>query len=344
MAPRGWGELMPLEKYGVLAGRVVDHRREAGTSSPHYEIRVVAAGVDYRLAVNVLSSVAPSELLYLVDEDFRHPLLDRLAAVPEGFTALPSAPDGLALDFVRGNLFDRTRMRTLPPDVAGPDNDLADVLDRVVTRADSDESARVFAFGDRFGPEDKPDKIFHFRPGNGIHDIHMNQGNDSGHVKDNGIWQDGALLVNFPGASRWVAVFLAFQSQSWVTDDAGHALVPPTPPAAPDGRAAVRIVAALVNPVGPAPEAETVTLVNTTPAAVDLAGWTLTDARSHSLPLPAVTLPAGDTVRVPLAPPVALGNRGGTISLFDADGRKSDGVSYTSADADEEGRTIVFRG
>jgi uncharacterized protein YukJ len=337
---------MSLKRYGVLAGRVVDHRREAGKSSPHYQIHLVAAGFDFRLAVNVLSSVAPSELLYLVDEDFRHPLLDRLAAVPDGFTALRSAPGDLALDFVRGNLFDRTRMRPLPPDVAGPDNDLADVFDRVVTRAENDASARLFAFGDRFGPEeDEPDEIFHFLPGNGIHEIHMNQGNDVKHVRDDGVWQDGALLADFPGASRWVAVFLAFQSQSWVTDDVtGHALVPPKPPAASDGHAAVRIVAALVNPVGPAPEAETVTLVNTTPAAVDLVGWTLTDARSHRFPLPAATVPAGETVRIGLAPPIALGNRGGTISLFDADGRKSDGVSYTSADADEEGRTIVFRG
>jgi uncharacterized protein YukJ len=336
---------MPLKKYGVLAGRVVDHRREAGKSSPHYQIHLVAAGVDFRLAVNVLSSVAPSELLYLVDEDFRHPLLDRLAAMPDGFTALRSAPGDIALDFVRGNLFDRTRMRPLPPDVTGPDNDLADVLDRVVARAENDENARLFAFGDRFGPEDgKPDKIFRFLPGNGIHDIHMNQGNDPRHVDDDGVWQDGALLANFPDAARWVAVFLAFQSQSWDTDDVtGHTRVP-IPPTSHDGLASVRIVAALVNPVGPAPEAETVTLVNTTQAAVDLAGWTLTDARSHRFPLPAATVQAGETVRLPLAPPVALGNSGGTISLFDTSGRKSDGVSYTSADAREEGRTIVFRG
>ena len=48
---------------------------------------------------------------------------------------------------------------------------------------------------------------------------------------------------------QWVGVFLAFQSQAWHTDDrTGHALAEP---AVPDRT--VRIVAALVNPTGPAP-------------------------------------------------------------------------------------------
>jgi hypothetical protein len=75
-----------------------------------------------------------------------------------------------------------------------------------------------------------------------------------------------------------VAIFLAFQSQAWPTNDqTGHAIPTPQPgqPGAPDHT--VRIVAALVNPVGPAPEAETVTLLNVTPEAVDLtAGPSLT--------------------------------------------------------------------
>ena len=39
------------------------------------------------------------------------------------------------------------------------------------------------------------DKIFGFLPGNGIHDIHMNQGNSSRFVRDDGVWQDGGLLM-----------------------------------------------------------------------------------------------------------------------------------------------------
>ena len=42
-----------------------------------------------------------------------------------------------------------------------------------------------------------------------------------------------------------------------------------------------------------------------------------------------------------LRPPVALGNKGGLITLLDAQGLKVDGVAYTAADA-PEGWTVVF--
>ena len=42
----------------------------------------------------------------------------------------------------------------------------------------SDEHAELYAFGQRWGPEaGNKDKIFGFLPGNGVHDIHMNQAN-----------------------------------------------------------------------------------------------------------------------------------------------------------------------
>lgn len=39
---------MPLKNYGVLAGRVLDTRAEGGSGAPHFQIRVGAAGVDFR--------------------------------------------------------------------------------------------------------------------------------------------------------------------------------------------------------------------------------------------------------------------------------------------------------
>ncbi|ONH58601.1 hypothetical protein CcI49_20420 [Frankia sp. CcI49] len=336
---------MPLKSYGVLAGRIRDHRREGGADSPHYQIEVDAAGTMFRVAVNVLSSQAPAELLYTASEAFAHPILPGLAALPDGFNPLDSTPGGLALDFIRGNLFDRTSLRALPSDKPGPDNDLADKLDHYVQRAEADSTARLYAFGERWGPEPTtPDKIFGFLPGNGVHDIHMNQGNSRQFTRDDGVWQDGGLLLAF--ADRWVAIFLAFQNQMWHTDDStGHTLVG-VPPAGPAGHPApgepdrqIRIIAALVNPLGPAPEAETVTLLNTTAEPVDLAGWSLLDRASHRARLTGPVLPAGDAVRIPVPAPVALGNSGGTITLVNADGLKVDGVAYTTA---PEGRTLTF--
>ncbi|GAA3115764.1 DUF2278 family protein [Streptomyces echinatus] len=337
---------MPLKNYGVLLARAVDTRREGARETPHYQIHLTDDhGTHYRAAVNVLSQEHPSELLYLVADDFRHPLTARLEGLPSGWNTLPAGPGGPNLDFVRGNLFDPAGMRTLPPDVAGPDNDLADLLDHYVRRAVDDPEARVYLFGARFGPEPAvKDKVFGFLPGNGVHDIHMNQGNSHRFRGDDGVWQDGGLLLHFPGQSRWVGIFLAFQSQSWHTDDTtGHTLddvdgTRPTPTARP-----VRIVAALVNPKGPAPEAETVTLLNASPDPVDLTGWRVVGRLGLGAPVPATApLAAGSCLTVPLGTDAQLGNHGGEITLLDAAGLKVHGVSYTGDEAAREGWTVVF--
>ncbi|MBP2329676.1 uncharacterized protein YukJ [Kibdelosporangium banguiense] len=333
---------MPLKSYGVLSGRVVNTRREGSTDTPHYQIEVVDDdAVHYRVAVNVRSQQMPSELLYHVADDFRHPITDALPEPGSGWTVLPSKPGGASLDFIRGNLFDPKTLRLLPPDLAGPDNDLADLFDHYVQRAQQDPNAHLYVFGERWGPENNvPDKIFGFRPGNGVHDIHMNQGNSAQFRRDNGVWQDGGLLIRFGGESRWVAMFLAFQSQSWHTDDrTGHAL-----DGEPDrsAREIVRIVGALVNPVGPAPETETVTLINASPAPVDLTGWQLVDRAKTASPIPSQTLAPGVTLKVELTNGMKLGNNGGAITLLDAKGIKIHGVSYTADQSHDEGWTVVF--
>ena len=336
---------MPLSSYGVLIGRAVDCRREGGTDTPHYQVRIDAAGTSYRIAVNVLSSESPSELLYLADDDFRHPVTSTVAGLGAGWHALPSRPGGAALDFIRGNLFSRPGMRTLPPDAAGPDNDLADFLDHYVKRAIADPSALVYAFGERWGPESgKQDKVFGFKPGNGVHDIHMNQGNSARFRGDDGVWQDGGLLLRLNG--RWVGIFLAFQSQAWHTDDStGHAIAAPTPEPKPepttDGTE-IRILAAMVNPLGGAPERETVLLLNASPRAIDLTGWKLADRMKQTCTLPPGPLAAGQALSVTLGNGVALGNKGGSITLLDRGGLKVAGVAYTAEQAREEGWTLTF--
>jgi hypothetical protein len=102
----------------------------------------------------------------------------------------------------------------------------------------------------------------------------------------------------------------------------------------------VLIVAALPNPAGADPGRETVTLLNASPARVDLAGWALTDAAGgrHTL---AGTIEAGDTLRVRLGAALQLANDGDTIALADAAGRIVGQVAY-QADHVRPGRTIGF--
>jgi uncharacterized protein YukJ len=334
---------MPLKSYGVLSGHVVDTRREGASDTPHYQIHLVdGAGVHYRAAVNVESQQAPSELLYLVVDDFRHPLTAALPAPGSGWTPLPPRPGGANLDYIRANVVDPAAMRPLPPEVSGPDNDLADLLDHYLRRAQGDPQVTAYVFGERWGPEDRRDKVFGFRPGNGVHDVHMNQGNSPQFRRDDGVWQDGGLLLHLGGEGRWVAVFLAFQSQAWHTDDStGHAF-DDTPPGPEIDAAPARIVAALVDPLGPAPEAETVTLINASPAPIDLTGWRIADRAKRSCPVPAGPLAAGATLVITTADGVTLGNGGGAVTLLDPRGRKVHGVSYPAGQARDEGWTVVF--
>src|SRR5262249_36941429 len=210
-------------------------------------------------------------------------------------------------------------------------------------------AARLYAVGQRWGPETIPDKIFGFRPGNGVHDIHMNQGNSQRFRQDDGVWQDGGLLLHYPARDQWVGIFLAFQSQAWHTDDqTGHTVgglpepgpAPVPGPGEPDG--ITRILAALGNPPGRAPEAETIPVLNASPQPDDVAGWSILDRAKHQMALPGGPMAPGDSLRVQVAAPVQLGNQGGQITLLNADGLKVDGVAYTQAQAAAEGWSIVF--
>jgi len=343
---------MPIAKYGLLVGRPL-HGVPGRGSNAHYQVHVVDDVTEYRIAVNVQSQMAPSEVEYLVDDDFRHPITASLRNRTPGFYRLGSQPTDGGLDYIRGNLFDPTRMRPLPMNLPGPDDDLNDQVDRVVQAAIAEEDALIYAFGQRWGPEDGTrDKIFGFLPGNGIHDIHMNQGNSGQFVNDDGVWQDGGLLFYFPSTDRWTAVFLKFQSQSWHTDDAtGHTIAtpppvtppgpqPPSPPAGdPDVR--VRIIAALINPTGGDQGKETVTLLNVADADQALAGWAIANRTKAKFKLTG-SIRAGGTLTVTLPIDVPLSNDGGLITLLDAKGLKVDGVSYTKAQVARQGWTVVF--
>jgi len=348
---------MPLKNYAVLKGRPVNNRLATG-SSPHYQVLVSENGTLHRIAINVRSQDG-SEVEFLVRSRFEHPITDQLKALPEGLHPTPNQPGGVALDFIRANLMQPWELKPLPLAAAGPDNDLNEKIDAYVQRAMSDEDAMIYAFGETWGPEeDRADRYFGFKPGRGIHDIHFNQGNPPGpFASQNGPWQDGGVIVEFPREQQWVAIFLKFQSQAWHSSDTdGSTVVPPDPDTpdsphtpvdrdcippfdVPDGL--VRIIAAYVNDVK-TPERETVTLLNTADVAVDLSGWQIKDKQKNAMTL-AGEIAAGATLVVVMQQPVALSNRGGIITLLNAQGIKVHGVSYTRQQAAQPGRTIPFQ-
>lgn len=341
---------MPLKHYSVLKGRPIAMRFGTG-QSPHYQIHIVADDADYRIAVNVQSADG-SMVEYLVRSRFVHPITDQLKALEEGLHPQPPNPSSITLDFIRGNLMQPQEMVPLPVTAPGPDNDLNEKLDQFVQRALSNENAMIYAFGETWGPETKADKYFGFRPGRGIHDIHMNQGNPIGKYSgDNGPRQDGGLVFEFPDQNQWAAIFLKFKTQAWHTDDkTGHPIagdpggdqtIPPDHVPTddkPDGL--VRIVGALVNATK-TPEREVVTLLNTADRDIDLTGWKLANKQPNTTALSG-KLAAGGVTQVVVQKPMELSNKGGIVSVLDNRGIKVHGVSYTKEQARTPGLTIAF--
>jgi uncharacterized protein YukJ len=191
-----------------------------------------AAGGPFTVAVNI-ESVDGSEVLYAIEEGFTPPDLAGLSALPMGMTALKSEAGGLALDYVRSTMngapmITKAQMTLLPKQGAQAKglSAEAEAIQRAKARAlenavvtllnmtIADKDGVIFAFGSAFADKGKVD---------GIHDIHMNQGNPANnHGGDNGVWQDGALLIHLPSKNTWTAVFIAFQTESWTTDSAGN--------------------------------------------------------------------------------------------------------------------------
>ena len=212
---------MPIANYSVLKGDPTNGQVVSGIST-HYQITVQGTGGPFTVAVNIQSQDG-SEVRYAVDHGFVPPAPAALLALPTGVTPLESAPCGLALDFVRETvngspLVDRASMNLLPTSFTAlhRHNDLHNEVVDLLNRAIADADGTIYAFGSAFSDSGRVD---------GIHDIHMNQGNPlNSHGQDNGIWQDGAVFVNLPAQNTWIAIFIAFQTQSWSTDDNGNPL------------------------------------------------------------------------------------------------------------------------
>ena len=119
----------------------------------------------------------------------------------------------------------------------------------------------------------------------------------------------------------------------------------PPPPGAPTRpplitAGDVLILAALPDPAGADRGHESVTVLNTTAAPVDLTGWALADAAGGRHHLTG-TIDAGAALPVHTGGAVQLGNRGDAIILLDSNGNTVDQVTY-QADQVRTGRTICF--
>ena len=341
---------MALTDYSLLRGKIDDfHAERDDDESPHFQLFVKFNSRVIRCAINVKSKQHPSQLAFHLNRRFEHPITTDLDNANEGFTLLPPS-SASGLDYIRSNLFHIEDVVALPHDAPGQEDDLQDIMLSLCQSAQS-AHADVFVFGEPFP--------------NGMHNVHMNQGNSGQFASDNGIFQDGGMLFHFPLTDHWTALFLAFQTQAIHTDDRGNPrpgsptlaeviaggdvepIVEPVDPVVIERESAVRIIAALVNPEGGENQPshtgrpESVTLFNYSPDAIPLDNWLL-QAKSGSRSLSGNTIAAGACLTIALGGNPPLGNKGGTISLLNHDGLKVHGVSYTKEQAQKEGWSIRF--
>jgi uncharacterized protein YukJ len=349
--------------YGILRGRVDVFKREDNFSTPHLQIRIVDdQDQAWRAAVNVLSGDQSLVIFHRVDPLQNHPILATLPQVAAGFTLLPSAssPASSALDYFRAPLFDWPTGVAVPQTGPGANDDLQDVLVTYLKQL-RDQNGELFVFGSKFpepGQPADPRPIDHeFHTVQGIHNVHMNQGNSASasFAKDNGVYQDGGLILKF--GTRYVGLFLRFQTQWLPTDNTTGYRSPGAKPIPAGGspatgggtgptsvtHPAVYIERALINPLGNDPGKEVVVLGNTTTVLVDLTGWSIVDKNNNAEVLHNVALPGGESRNVVLSGNGAqLGNKGGTITLKNVAGDQVHAVSYSKDDAGQDNIYIRF--
>jgi uncharacterized protein YukJ len=348
--------------YGALRAKLDRWKREdpapGSSKSPHLQVRVVdSQGKPWRIPVNVRSGDAIKSLVifHRADPLLSHPILDGLAALPSGLTDLnhQARSASNALDYSRAPLFDLATGIALPPAAPGQDDDLQDVVSRQLNDLKA-SSGELFAFGSHFhDPAPKPGIDTEFGTRDGMHDIHMNQGNaPHEHDEDNGVFNDGGLILRFP--DHVTGLFFRFKTQFLPTDAHGNRIpgvskeippaatpieVPPLPtPTDPNPTLpAVYIERALINPAGDDVAGEIVVIGNTTRTVVDLSGWKIVDKNNTADTLAGLTLPIGGSILVRLSGEGAqLSNKGGTIRLLNPAGFLVHAVSYSKVDAIED--------
>lgn len=238
---------MSLDKYGVLIGTKTKYFRDQPDDFGkfyHGNIEVLANNTTYRCAIDVDSQKTRVQWRIIEFDSSELKLISQLA---DGWHRLESNEYSGAIDYIRWKLmwvivriqffyFLKKRI-SIPPMIyharlkpfsksnvtsnsifkliildqqsfwrTGNNIDAIEQLESVINQGD-----KVFIFGQ------------FFNSGNGVHDIHQNQGDPLNipQSHDNGIWQDGATIVQKEDGS-FVGFFNKFETQSFYTDNLGH--------------------------------------------------------------------------------------------------------------------------
>lgn len=214
---------MSIKNYGVLKSKVLINEGELVSKRHRKHYNLITQGTSKRLEVNIdlQSQHFQPNVKILCIENYKNPLLEKFEDLAEGFTPLESVAGGLALDFLRQDLFPKADLFDSNP-LDG------DVISQKLNTYLSDHE-HIVVFGSLYGDE----KVGEDHSGsqrsskkiqleNGIDNVHLNQGNQGRHEGSNGIYQDGALFIK--NKKSYTAVFCCFDEQCDKTDEKGNCL------------------------------------------------------------------------------------------------------------------------
>jgi uncharacterized protein YukJ len=188
----------------------------------HLHVTVAVSGAggsieQWDTAINVGTNDSDDLLQYKLIFDFHHSLVRKLKASAPGFIDLTRTNHLPALDFLRSDLLSETGPWRASDIMDGSDavQPVAS-LQRLLRRAQAG-NFDTYIFGRTY------------TDGDGIHDVHMNQGSQSSFLNNgvddrndhNDIWQDGAVIVDV-GQPEMAAYFTVFTQQLVPTDELGN--------------------------------------------------------------------------------------------------------------------------
>ena len=161
--------------YGFVKAKIVSEpklksSRHHNEIQYHLHVSMLVDGDKWDVAINVGTNDADDLLKYKLIFDFRHSIIQTLAAAEAGSQDLTGQSALPALDFLRSDLLANTG-KWRDSDVMDGSDAVEPVatLGRLLSKAHR-ETLDAYVFG-RF-----------FKEGGGIHDVHLNQGSKSGFI------------------------------------------------------------------------------------------------------------------------------------------------------------------
>jgi uncharacterized protein YukJ len=212
--------------YGVLKTRVeIDNGEYISHKSgmSHYNlITKLGSDMEYQVNIDIQSDKnKPNVHIYYV-QNYQNELIKQFDSIQDGFTALSSQASGLALDYLRNNLFPIENLSQASPMSA---EQIAAILDQYL-----EDHEFVVAFGNMYSADSVLSDTHYGKtrynqnnslPPRGVDCVHLNQGSSGHYVSENGIYQDGALFVKATDGT-YAAFFFAFDEQCYNTDNSGN--------------------------------------------------------------------------------------------------------------------------